>query len=242
MGTRQNSIEGDSTHLYFNFFKNGLRYNAYRVVKVEIYDRIEKADEGLNPIETIEENDITQVVTETGRYSYTASPIASAGTYFDKIFILPEDNGSLTELTYISPFYIRKESYGGSAPGDKETAIVYLNVFDVLNNPVNRDYVEVQMNVDGAWYGSDFIKGKKEKFKVNAQGNVVRKVGRDYVEGMILLETDTLTEYTFPTTGDERKVYYKINICGQVNEKFEIQKGTLQANYNELPKIESDLD
>ena len=245
-GTRQDGLISTSTDLYTNTVKNGKAFDVHRVTKVEIYDTQEKAEKSENPIQVIPENEVTKVITETGRYLYTVNPVGVAGTYFDKPYVIFENDACQLEQSFIFPFYVRKESYGGSAPGDKESAIIYLNIYDILDRSAYRDNVIVEMNVNGAWCGSDFIKKKSEKFRVNKDGNVVRSEvvngKKTYIEGMKLLETDTLTDDTFSQTGDDRKVYYNINICGVVSECFEVPKGTLNANYKDLPKIKSELD
>lgn len=243
-GLRQGYLDID-TNLYVNTIKGGLSYDVHRITKVEIYETYEDAVNNTNILQTISEANITKISTETGRYSYTANGLSTAGTYFDKPYIIFTDSIYADATPFIFPFYNIKES-ASPEPSDKESAIVYLNVFDITNKPLFRDNVEVIMNVDGAWYGDDFIKRTTMKFKINSDGNVVRPVTVDgvktYVEGMEIIETDTLTADTFSDSDDDRIVYYEINIGGILKESFTIPKGTVSANYKDLPKIESELD
>lgn len=99
------------------------------------------------------------------------------------------------------------------------------------------------MNTDYAWYGNDFIEKEDEKFTVNSEGAVGRTVGGVFTAGMDLIETTTLTEDTFTETGDEREVYYVIDIVGRYFIKFKVPRGTIQGNFADdtaFPKLLDD--
>ncbi len=99
-----------------------------------------------------------------------------------------------------------------------------------MDNPQEGDRVVVRMNVKRAWYGKDFIESEEEIFRANDQGQVL---GQDGQVGMLLIETETLTNDTFPSGEDV--VYYTFNILDKYYFKKTIPKGTLQVNFKDLP-------
>lgn len=219
-GTRDNATTDQLIDLYFQFLKNGTAFDAYEVQQVKIYDTQADAEADTNAIQTISAGSITKV--DTGKYHYVVNELSSAGTYFDRIFLIPEANDSVWDNSQaINPFYVRMEQYGGAAPGSHEKVRIYLNLFDILDNPQENDCVKVRMNVSYALYGNDFIEQEEEEFTADSEGQVV----------MDLIETTTLTEDTFTETGDERYVYYTANIIGKYFIKFRVPRGTVQANF-----------
>jgi hypothetical protein len=232
-GTRSDGYTDTPTDLYFQFLKrinyNLENYSAHEVKKVEIFSTMEDAEAGTSVIQTIQPANITEV--STGKYYYVADALSSVGTYFDKILLTPDEGWS--DRSFINPFYIRLQDYTGSTPGSHERCRVYLNLFDIVDNPQEGDRVVVRMNVQQAWYGKDFIESEEEVFYANAAGQIL---GQDDEIGMLLLETDTLTSDTFPNTDTE--VYYIVNVLDKYFYKKTIPRGTLQSNFKDLPDVE----
>jgi len=232
-GTRTNSYTDVPTDLYFEFSQDNQLTDAYEVQKVEIYPSATDAANGTNLIETISSGSISNP--STGTYSYTAAILSTVGVYYDKVYAKPTVD--LAVRTFTGNFFVRERTYGGSFPGSHHRVLIYLNVFDILDEAQKGDKVYVQMNTKQAWYGNDLIKGEREIFTINASGQVVQSNGD---AGMYLIETDTLTADTFPDTGDDNTVYYKLNVAGKFQENFEVPKSYVQANYKELPKVTED--
>lgn len=110
VNTRFNAIINQPTTLQFQLLKNGVPFSAYSVSKVEIYDNITDATNSTNAIEVIPSGSITE--STSGLYTYTAAAISTVGTYFDKIFLVPE-NG-LPEETFVNNFYVQE--FGSGTP------------------------------------------------------------------------------------------------------------------------------
>jgi len=233
-GTRNAGIVNTPTDLTFQHMKLNdsgvfINYSANSVSKVEIYPTEADADAGTNIIETITSGNITEI--STGLYSYTIAALSSTGKYFDKIYLIPD--AGVSEKTFTNPFHIVINKYNGYAPGIKEKCRVYLNLSDIIDNPLEGDKVSVSMNVKEAWYGNEFVKGEEETFRADSEGNIL---GLDGQIGMLLIETDTLTADTFPD-GDDT-VYYNFNIADRLYEKRTVTQGLLQAQYKDLPLVE----
>lgn len=229
-GSRNDGYTDTPTDLYFNFYLNGSLYDPYDFNQVKIYNTKEDAQNDTNAIETITSANITKI--STGRYYYVASALASIGTYFDRVFIYPTVSyGLWTNDNAITPFYIREEIYGGAAPSSHERVRVYLNLFDIIDNPQEGDCVKIKMNKTSALYGNDFIEQEIETFKANSDGQVCRKDenGNYTLPGMDLIETDTLTDDTYPNGDDQ--IYYQIDIIGKYFINFQVPKGLLQVNF-----------
>ena len=223
-GTRNDSIQNQDIDLYYNFLQNGALFDAYSFDKVEIYPTYADAQAETNIIETIQgTGNITNI--STGRYSYTASGIATIGTYYDKVYITP--TATANQFTDINPFYVRQEVYGGATPGTHEKVRIYINVFDILDNAEEDVKAVVRMNVPFAYYGTDIIKQSLERYESDSTGQIV----------MDLVETDTLTEDTYGDTGDDRIVHYSIEIGKKYTLNFTVPRGTVSANLLELPVI-----
>jgi len=210
-GTRNNAIENESIVLQYQFLKEGNPFDVETFLKVEIYASLEDAENEVNAIETI--TSITRL--DVGLYEYTVSPISTFGTYFDKVFITPE-LGEPT-FTQINSFYVRKGIYGGIAPEGVEKAIIVLSVSDITGSSTKTISVKVKMNQPYAWYNNNYIKQEQQIFDSNGEGIVE----------MDLIETDTL--------GTE--IHYIVEIDGMLKEKVKVPKGTISANYKDLPRV-----
>ena len=111
MGTRNNSIVGETTTLEFLLLQNQQPFDASSVRQVVIYPSYLDAVNNTNIIETIVAGSITHI--GTGLYQYTAAAEAVAGTYFDKIFLTPVTGG--LEKTFINSFTVVEYSSGVTA-------------------------------------------------------------------------------------------------------------------------------
>ncbi len=235
-GTRSDSISSQNVDLEFQFLKNGAAYGGGGLQKVEIYGSEADAIAGTSILETIDSTGFFTEVT-TGLFGYTATAPTQtggwvAGTYFDRVYVYTEVAGPIWDggpgRLDINPFYVREETFGGAAPGSHEKVIISLNLFDVLDSPRKGCKVEVEMNVKNARYGTDLIKNEKKVFYSDEDGNVT----------MTLIETTTLSDDTFPDTGDNNIVYYKFNIDeGKLVEKRTVTKGLSSVNYFTLPEV-----
>jgi hypothetical protein len=215
--TRDNAITNESILLYFWFYKNGVLYDAASIIDVGIYNEYRDAVSSVRRQHLIAGVDVTHV--ETGKYKYIIPGETSVGTYFDKITLKPEPS-STTTLSYINPYYVRHENYGGVAPGDMEKTRIILNVFDVVGNAKAGDKVFALMNKKYAWYGKTLVEQEREEFCVDENGMAT----------VWLLETDTLTQDTGST------IYYKVTAgYNEYVKYFTIPKGTLDANLVDLP-------
>jgi hypothetical protein len=235
-GTRDNSIINDTTVLYYQFLKSGLPFSAYEVEKVEIYDNYTDAYNATGAIQTVLPADIIEP--STGKYRYVMNASATTGTFFDRIFLIPESGQSTwnpSNSAHINAIYIRTDDASGFLPGPHERVRVFLNIFDITDNPLRGNSVQLRMNAKFAWYGNDFIKQETETLYVNSEGQVL---GSDGQVGMNLIETDTLTADTNIRTGDNIQIYYEINITGKKWEKFFVPAGLGTANWKHLPKLE----
>ena len=231
-GTRDDSITTQNIDLYYNFTKNGALFNASDFQKVEIYDTLADAQAGTNIIETI--TDITNP--STGHYLYTATATGSAGTFFDRVYIIPQAGEAVWDPTgeeHISPFYVREETFGGAAPGSNEKIRIYLNIFDSISVAQKGDKVKVKMNVKHAWYGNNLIKQEIEQFIADVNGQVV----------MDLIENQTLTSDTFPVdTGTDRTiktvVFYEITVGSKLTFRKYVDKGSVSVNFADLRDVD----
>lgn len=215
-GTRADGIVDESTILTIQFLKNGLNYVPYSIIGVSIHDDYVEAQSGIDSKQDIPPSSISHL--GSGLYQITVSEISTSGTYLDRWAYKP--TVSSAEYLAIHYFYIRKESYGSTAPGEIETCRVTLNVFDIVANASCKDKVYVEMNEPIAWYGKNLIEREREMFSVADDGVVV----------MNLIETSTLTV----DTGTD--IYYTVDVAdGKYTKKFTIPKGTLDANLVDLP-------
>lgn len=126
-GTRNNSTTIQSTDLQFELLKNAIAQDAHSVRQVVIYPSFDDAVNETNAVQTI----TTILHTGTGLYAYTAGVLATPGTYYDKMFLTPDDGAP--EITFINSFIITAYSSG--------TGIDVRRGF-VFNNPdVTSDYL-----------------------------------------------------------------------------------------------------
>jgi hypothetical protein len=216
-GNRSNTVIGQSSLLSFQFLKNNLGYKAHSVIKVNVHDTYSEAQNDTDIKQTIAGNKVSHVT--TGLYNYKVKEQLAANTYFDKIFIKPESD-TTTLLTFINPFYVRKESYGGTAPGDVEKAKIYVNLFDAVGNAKAGSKAYVEMNEDYAYYGKTLIQNEREMFCVSKSG----------VIEMYLTETETMSLDT------GKDIYYTVTIEGtDFCKKFQIAKGLLEEDLLDIP-------
>jgi len=204
------------------FFKNKIALNPDSVVRVEIYDDIDEAkkDYGVGvPLETI--TSITPHGSITGRFGYQlANAITLAKLYYDKVYLIPEAGGD--ETAFILPFYVRKVSVG-ITPKEKETCKVRFDIVNMLGENYAEKESLVYINREWAWYGNAQVRRDKD-FVLDLDGDGVAEVD--------LIETDTMTA----DTGED--VYYILKI-GRYEKKFKIPKGTLEAEFIDLPEYTS---
>ena len=85
---RYTGIVDQATTLQFQFNKYNTPFDVFNFKRVEIYDNEADAQAGnaVNAIETI--TSITKI--GIGLYQYVVASVATAGTYFDRIFLIPE--------------------------------------------------------------------------------------------------------------------------------------------------------
>lgn len=215
-GTRADGIIDESTILSIQYLKNSLFYNPYSIISVSIHDDYVEAQSGIDVKQNIDLANYSHL--GSGLYQFVASEVGTAGTYFDRHVYKP--TASSANYIAIHSFYVRKESYGSTAPGEIETCRITLNVFDIVANASCRDKVYVEMNEQIAWYGKNLIEKEREMFEIGSDGIVV----------MNLIETTTLTT----DTGTD--IYYTINVSnGDYIKKFTVPKGTLDSDLVDLP-------
>jgi hypothetical protein len=107
MGNRSYTTTQETTDLEFQLLQNGQPFDAAAVSQVVIYPSYNDAVNETNAVQTI--TAITHV--STGLYSYIAAIIATAGTYFDKMFLTPVVGG--LPQTFINSFAVNV--YSGTA-------------------------------------------------------------------------------------------------------------------------------
>jgi hypothetical protein len=213
MGTRSDAIVGEATTLQFQFLKDGLNFEPFKALRVEIYPTYNDALNGTNIIETIAEANIS--TNGDGLLTYVASDVGEGndGAYFDKVFIEPTNGAQ--EWSHINNYTVRKAPWGGVGPESIETARIYLNLFDITSDP-SKTNIKVKLNKSVIYYNNELIRAEQQTYEPDEDGIV-------YME---LIETTTL--------GDD--VYYIFDIGdGLLKEKKKIPKGTLDANYKDLP-------
>ena len=111
MGNRYSAKTDEPTILEFVFKKNSVLTNAYSINRVTIHSSLADAEGDLNILQTISSVGISN--TDVGYYSYTVPIIATAGTYYDKIFVTPVSSG--TEVSYVNSYIITTSTYSGQA-------------------------------------------------------------------------------------------------------------------------------
>lgn len=143
-GTRFDAIINQPITLKFQFTLNYQPFDAYSVNKVEIYGSQDDALNNLNIIETILQANITREA--IGLYSYTVSPLTTAKTYFDKIYIIPKIG--YLERYFINTFFVREEVIDGGVPGEVQTCTVfsYISLLDDNNGTNENIYVSAWLN------------------------------------------------------------------------------------------------
>ena len=112
MGNRQYTTTNETTTLEFQLLQNQQPFDAASVSQVVIYPSYNDAINDTNGIQTISSGAITH--TGPGLYSYIAAIIATAGTYFDKIFLTPVIGGLAT--SFINSFAVNIYSGGAVSP------------------------------------------------------------------------------------------------------------------------------
>lgn len=237
-GTRIDANTASPTDLTFNFTLNGADFAPYSVTKVEIYNDYNDAQNNVNIIETIDEANITIDDSKSrpginSTIKYTAAILSTSASYFDKIYIVPRDGEST--ITFINTFFVKEENWGGVTPTTHEKVRIYVNLYDIVDNPKECSKITCTLNLGSAWYGNDFIKQEKEIFTADENGQVI----------MELVETDTMLKDTFdlidplhPTDDELRKIYYNVVIGNVKLLKIRVPKGTVQTSLKELPIIE----
>ena len=222
MGIRDNGIIDEATTLKFQFLKNGVAFDVYDFQKVRIFASNDDAKNEVNIIEEIVPPNINHI--NTGLYEYVVNPISQVGTYFDKVYLIPENgmpvwNSSLA----INPFYLKKDICGGASSGSIEKVRVYFNIFDLEVNADKEDNVYVKLNKDWAWYNKELIKNNFiSPIEIDDNGNVTFDV----------VETDTLDLSNDIQTGDR---YYYILEIGNFKRCFTIPKGIVDSYLKDLP-------
>lgn len=122
MGTRNDAVVNTTTDLQFQFTRNGEKFQPFAFLRVEIYPTRTDAENQTNLIETI--NSISD--NGNGLASYTAAAIATAGTYYDRIYITPKTGyPEWSEIDdAISSFYVQAEDFGGVPDGSPDRCLV----------------------------------------------------------------------------------------------------------------------
>lgn len=218
---RFNALEGSSIVLEAQVLKNNVGlFEPYSVIKVEIYDTYDKAvaaegtESAIHLITTLTPNPSID-----GKFSYTVPGTSPVGSYFDKLFFKPTTGSA--KQSGIMNYYVRKTSPGATLPGDKETANILLNLFDITGSPDCNVPAYVEMNERYAFYGDDLIQKERERYFPDKNGII----------NMDLLETDTLTA----DTGTD--IYYTFTIPSiKYKYHFTVPKGTISANLIRLPE------
>jgi len=85
---RRSGTVGLTTTLQYQFTKWKVPYDPYSITKVEIYPSENDAINNTNRIQTILSTAITKI--GIGLFEYEVSAIATAGVYFDKIYLVPD--------------------------------------------------------------------------------------------------------------------------------------------------------
>lgn len=135
MSNRYYGLSTESTELCFQFLKGGDAFTALTTRQVTIHPTYADAVADTNIIETI--TTITRIA--VGKYKYTAAIIATAGVYYDKIFITPESG--ISEVSYISAFtiYDAAQAYIGYPDFTYSRAgkcLIYGSIVDGDDEPV----------------------------------------------------------------------------------------------------------
>lgn len=123
-GTRFNAVEDIPTDLQFQFLRNGAPHEPFSWDKVEIYPTHDDAVAKTNIIETILSANISS--NGGGLGSYTAAAIATAGVYFDRVYVVPIDGYAQWSdpAEAINAFYVRPEDFGGVPSGIPSVCLV----------------------------------------------------------------------------------------------------------------------
>ena len=146
MGNRLNANTEETTTLGFQYRRNNVLVAPYAVTKVTIHHSLSDATGNLNIISTITSTGIIAVY--TGCYSYVVPIIATAGTYYDKIFITPKVG--VAQVTYINTFTITAPVYTGSVinvPSDPSLCRIIGRTIDSNNNVVGGLLVFCRPNI-----------------------------------------------------------------------------------------------
>jgi hypothetical protein len=129
MGDRFSASTLEATQLQFQFYRSAVKFDAFSVIKVAIYQSQEDANSDVNPVAEIFSEDITK--TGIGLYSYIAPLITTEGTYFDKIYIVPVE-GAQT-ISFVNSFSVH--AFSGGVGGGIPLCSVFGKVSDAQGNP-----------------------------------------------------------------------------------------------------------
>lgn len=225
-GDRQGIRIGNVVNLTFTLYRNGQIFNPYAVKRVETYATYADAQNSTNKIETI----TTVNHPSIGLFTYQSAAFSVIGTKFDKIIFELEEGQA--EYSFINPFYIREASYTPPDTGEFQVVRVYFNVGAMLGSNKRNAKIEICQNVTTAWYENTPIIQETRVYSTDSSGQVVYP--DDGLPGIPLIPTDILTSWTFPETGDDRVVQYKVNIAGKFNCVIEVPSDLIQANFKDL--------
>jgi len=106
VATRYNAVKDEINVLSFQFKKNNVPFNAHQIIDVKVYSSYDNAVADTNIIETIPAGAVANP--STGLYQYPVGAIASPGTYYDVISLIPETGLGIKR--YINSFYVQEYS------------------------------------------------------------------------------------------------------------------------------------
>jgi len=146
MGNRLNANTEETTTLGFQYRRNNVLVAPHALTKVTIHHTLNDATNNTNIISTITSTGIIAVY--PGCYSYVAPIIATAGSYFDKIFITPSVGAA--QVTFINTFTITAPVYTGAVidvPSDPALCRVIGKTIDSNNVAVGGLLVFCRPNI-----------------------------------------------------------------------------------------------
>lgn len=125
MGLRNTAINTEATTLTFQLYRDGLMFDAYALVRVQIFASETNAVSGIDPIAEINPENIARI--SLGCYQYIVPTITTVGTYYDKITLIPLET-SVTSVSFINSFKVSALSGSGSPSTNKCT--IYGSIID----------------------------------------------------------------------------------------------------------------
>jgi len=166
VATRYNALKDEINTLSFQFKKNNVPFNAHQIVEVKIYTSYENAVADTNAIETIAAGAVANP--STGLYQYPVSPISNSATYYDVVYLIPENGLGIQK--YINSFYIQE--YSSELPFVEGKCTIYGFIRNSDGTPVKGATVMIEPVTQGViTTANTLLTEKMSKIRTDGSGS-----------------------------------------------------------------------